>query len=685
MADQSQRQPFRFRLPWLSAPPPAPAPAPRPTQTRPTVQTQIPRPAFESQPRPTVQTQTPRPAIESQPRPTVQTQTPRPAIESQPRPTVQTQTPTVPIQRPPFRPAGIAPVQPPPSQPQAPQRTETQQPSSSRATTEPQVTSQPASSSPIRPITLTRAAVPAPSGATNDSRVTSQPTSPPRTATTTQTRNAASLAPSPSRAAPQSRAASLLPSPSRTSQTQPASRTDTQPEAPPPSLSSQPVGRTSQPSSPSRTATQPTPTSTQSPSSVSEDEPKVARPPSPKPQPKPVVVVQPSSPKPQPIPSETISKPQNHTPIGTSSQPDEVATQPTKVPPSSTEATETLASTKKLDSNAFGGDTKPLPERKSEESEVGKKVTREKIEEEKTSGPAYEEPAKRTISEVVSSAATGLGTKIKDLQSFAFQAKHKQQEEKEETFERKETLVTTSSNAKPIKTSSSVHPKGRHTSTTSTTQKPSVISNNGEGPPIHDEVRKDISKFIQKLATGHHMEEKSVSVITLSGENRGATMSLGSESKKEGSIPIHRGYKLNPDESNEATTDLEGSSKVKKSIENQNPPSRAYVNNNVQSLNNSIVFDTSVSERNPGVHLALSRDQADPNKSNGNSEHFETHKAEFNVTPAEKRTYDPTVKRRCLRGLFMESSDSDPDNPEKPRRHGCRYDCGDKEKDKEIQ
>lgn len=39
------------------------------------------------------------------------------------------------------------------------------------------------------------------------------------------------------------------------------------------------------------------------------------------------------------------------------------------------------------------------------------------------------------------------------------------------------------------------------------------------------------------------------------------------------------------------------------------------------------------------------------------------------------------VKRRCLRGLFLESSDSDPDDCSKPQRHGCRVGYSKKGKD----
>ncbi|CAK7346352.1 unnamed protein product [Dovyalis caffra] len=222
-----------------------------------------------------------------------------------------------------------------------------------------------------------------------------------------------------------------------------------------------------------------------------------------------------------------------------------------------------------------------------------------------------------------------------------------------------------------------------------TTGRPSV--SNGEKVPLYKEIREDISKFAHKLGTEQIKQpvgEKPVSIVTLAGENRGASMYVGSEpTRKDGSVHIHRGYKINPDESSEATTDGEGSSKGKSSkdlLTKEDPARKAYINSNTQSVNNSILFESSVNEGSPGVQLSLSYNDEEPSKYGTKSGPLETHKAEFKVTPAEKLTYEPTVKRRCLRGLLLESSDSDPDNPEKPRRHGCRYDCAQKGKEKDI-
>ncbi|KAG2711130.1 hypothetical protein I3843_04G057000 [Carya illinoinensis] len=600
-----QRQTFRFRLPWQSAP----------------VATPPPRPSSESQP----------------PRPKIETQTPA-------------QSSTASIQRPPFRPAGIASSVLPPTTSQA-------------------RVAQPQTRPPPSPT------------------VASKPPSAPQTR---------AEAPSPSRAAPQTGASGSVPSsPSRTSQAQPAPGTT----SPPISRLSSPSAdrRTSQPSSPSRPTAQVQPTrttklqplqessqpsaaATQPPSSLSEKEPKpvVSRLSSP---PADRRTSQPSSPSRPAAQVQTDVTTKLKPTIQESSQPLAVGTQPpsflsekepksvVSLPPSQqpqlkAEVPSQTSPTQRLDSNAIGGDAKP----KLEEREVGKEVVREIIEE-KTNGSSYEDRTKKTI-------------------GAAFQEKQKPKWEKEESFDRKEAFGAPSSIPKQINIASSRHPKERRSSSTLTTQKPSVISN-GEQLPLHEEVRKDISTFVQKLTTSQSDYKKPISVITLSGENRGASMQLGLESTKTDEfVPIHRGYKLNPDESTEATTDGEGSSTDKRSRDptpKENPPSRAYVNSNIQSVNNSILFDTSVTENNPGVRLVVSNyKQEEPMKANGKLEPLETHKAEFNVTPAEKRTYQPTVRRRCLRGLFLESSDSDPDNPEKPRRHGCRFSCGEKDKEREI-
>lgn len=261
--------------------------------------------------------------------------------------------------------------------------------------------------------------------------------------------------------------------------------------------------------------------------------------------------------------------------------------------------------------------------------------------------------------------------------------------EKKYRLSRKEGFKETASglNGKQTKTMHS-HPKDK-SMVSDIRQKPTT--SNGEQISLQKDIRNDISKLAHKMAIARpeqSMEEKSVSVITLVGENQGAFMHLGSESaKREKTVPIHRGYKINPNESTEATSDGEESSRgrrIKDVYAKEDQKTKAYLNSNCQSVNNSILFNGSITERNPGVHLTLSGNPTETIKSNDDTDTLKAHKAEVAVTPSQKVTYEPTIRRRCLRGLLLEPSDYDSDNPEKPRRHGCRYSCRDKNKDNEI-
>ncbi|GAA0151405.1 hypothetical protein LIER_10132 [Lithospermum erythrorhizon] len=168
----------------------------------------------------------------------------------------------------------------------------------------------------------------------------------------------------------------------------------------------------------------------------------------------------------------------------------------------------------------------------------------------------------------------------------------------------------------------------------------------------------------------HSREERAISVITLAGENKGATMEIGSGSSiRDQGLPIHRGYKMNQDETIESSTHAEQNPNkmdTNKNKANDDHASEMYMNSNIQNINNSIMFNSSITERDPGVHVVRSMES---NKKANNKKKI-THKAEMNVTKSNKLTYEPpNVRRRCLRGLLLESSDSDAD---KPRRHGCR-------------
>ncbi|KAK7283365.1 hypothetical protein RIF29_12828 [Crotalaria pallida] len=187
-----------------------------------------------------------------------------------------------------------------------------------------------------------------------------------------------------------------------------------------------------------------------------------------------------------------------------------------------------------------------------------------------------------------------------------------------------------------------------------------------EEPPQQND---DISK-------SGNMNEKTVSVVTLTGDNKGATMHVGSSSKKEGSIHIHRAYKTNQTE--ETTDDDEENSRNDSTEKDE--AEKVIVNSNIQSINNSMMLHGSISGRDPGVRVILPQySVAVPVPPQEPIKHAETHrKGEVNKLSYQPR---PVIRRRCLRGLLLEPSDSEPDNPHKPRRHGCKVRCGEIRKD----
>ncbi|XP_059650322.1 vegetative cell wall protein gp1-like [Cornus florida] len=87
-----------------------------------------------------------------------------------------------------------------------------------------------------------------------------------------------------------------------------------------------------------------------------------------------------------------------------------------------------------------------------------------------------------------------------------------------------------------------------------------------------------------------------VRVITIAGENRGAIMELG-----------HRGLlrdgKKSERNSNDEGINIKMEDKPDKMVR---PLKTAFINSNVQGVNNSILLDSSFTHRDPGVHLSLS-------------------------------------------------------------------------------
>ncbi|XP_027149649.1 mucin-2-like [Coffea eugenioides] len=607
----------------------------------------------------TAETQIPsQPSTTTTPAPT--TQTAERATVTQPtittRPT-QTPTPQAP-ERPPYRPPAVAPAQGPPPQSQT-SRTESQPSSPSPAITQPRVPSQPAS--------LSRVDTP--------SQAPSQPSTPPH-------------------AAPQQEAVSLPSSPSRRSTQLPSTpQTATQPRSP--SLAPIQAGQTSPPPPSSTTAqrqpttaaatqltsplkTEQSPTKKNSQSSASSTE---GFSPSDKQEPKSAVSeslpleFQPKT----AVPADNIHDSQDRAPIKTSVQPNEMTQQPLKESGkiaaevfTTTEGPETPVVTQKSTSSTINGKPESFSEdMKPEEPKEVKEVMQD------IKDKAHDR-ARHIGSDL--KVEQGQTVQTKDLSTIPFQS-----EQAQKTIARKEMTATSASNGKENKIPTT-HPRNK-TMLADSQQK--QRNSSGDHTSLHKEIRDDISKLVNKMAIGdskHSIDDRPVSVITLAGENRGASMHVGFDtSKKEGSIHIRRGYKIKPDDSTEATTDGEESFNGQSDNSNakEDQASEAYVNSNAQGINNSILFNASITEGNPGVHLIHSHCPTELKKPSQKPELIETRKAEFNMTPSQKLTHEPTVRRRCLRGLFLESSDSDLDAA-KPRRHGCRVGCKEKSKENNI-
>ncbi|CAI9777841.1 unnamed protein product [Fraxinus pennsylvanica] len=271
---------------------------------------------------------------------------------------------------------------------------------------------------------------------------------------------------------------------------------------------------------------------------------------------------------------------------------------------------ETAEETQKWDSSSIDGDKKPLMESNAKPEET--KEVKEVIQE--TKGAA---DGKRN-NEGNDFLAAKSGSRAQTVEEASVINESEQMHgETQGTLGKKETLPTSLFSGKPTKTSSRPGSK----STSIPTQKLSTQSSR-EQVPLHKEIKDDISTFVNRMAIGNpknSLNDRPVSIITLAGENRGASMQFGSGSSKgKGAVHIRRGYKINPDESPEAATDGNGSWNGKKSEDaegKEDQPTETYVNNNAQGINNSIVFNSSMNERNPGVHIIAIRAQKEPTKS----------------------------------------------------------------------
>ena len=126
-------------------------------------------------------------------------------------------------------------------------------------------------------------------------------------------------------------------------------------------------------------------------------------------------------------------------------------------------------------------------------------------------------------------------------------------------------------------------------------------------------------------------------VVTLAGDNKGAVMELSpGASRKKYDSGQHfwgkNGQKLGSHEKEEEDGRHSDDGGIKngrgemgrsKLVAAPQPPVDAFVNSNVQGVNNSIVYNCTYGNRDPGVHLSVSR--------KGNGHHHQQDAGHYNV------------------------------------------------------
>uniref|UniRef100_A0A0A9GF54 Uncharacterized protein n=1 Tax=Arundo donax TaxID=35708 RepID=A0A0A9GF54_ARUDO len=123
------------------------------------------------------------------------------------------------------------------------------------------------------------------------------------------------------------------------------------------------------------------------------------------------------------------------------------------------------------------------------------------------------------------------------------------------------------------------------------------------GGKLHKEIKAGVADMVHKLgssapSSGHERPaEAGASVITLAGENKGASMKISraeADGKADAAVgKERRAHKLGVGErKDEAAAGARGLT--------------AYVNSNVQVINNSLLLQSSCTGGDPGVHLKLS-------------------------------------------------------------------------------
>lgn len=127
---------------------------------------------------------------------------------------------------------------------------------------------------------------------------------------------------------------------------------------------------------------------------------------------------------------------------------------------------------------------------------------------------------------------------------------------------------------------------------------------NGKQEPV----KKDKGVQQKKLSNSDNADDFGMSVVTLAGENKGAIMELSPSRKTYSPQSLQK--KGNPKPwSSEDDGEESGSESGRKGdrMQNKSLPMTAFMNSNVQGINNSILHNASCTHHDPGVHLVFAR------------------------------------------------------------------------------
>ncbi|CAM0879481.1 unnamed protein product [Alopecurus aequalis] len=124
---------------------------------------------------------------------------------------------------------------------------------------------------------------------------------------------------------------------------------------------------------------------------------------------------------------------------------------------------------------------------------------------------------------------------------------------------------------------------------------------------LHREIKAGVADMVHKAngaaAPGSGHERGATTVITLAGENKGASMKVGGGKGKNGGEWHGHGHRLDG-----------GSCTDGKKAAGKEGMMTALINSNVQVINNSLLLQSSCHGADPGVHLKLSAKSASKDK-----------------------------------------------------------------------